>query len=222
MNDITAIYYTSDTAPTSFLHTVREYLSKAIDNIPLIEIHQPKTTPRSHLQIYKNALQGARMAKTKYIAFCEDDVLYTKEHFKNRPQEGKFAYNMSVWSIYTWIDPPMFSWKDRRNLSQLICERELFIEAMDERFDKYIPEVQEKLGNEWFVKYWAEPGKYERQIGVTKRETEEFFTEPPNIAFSHETALSFSGLGKKKKLGHLRSYEVPFWGKARDILNYYV
>jgi len=221
-NDLTICYYTAKYIPNKFGKLVLEKIKDIIGEGGLfIGFFQNKETPRFHLQIYKNALECAKQAKTKYIAFAEDDVLYTKEHFKYRPSPGKFGYNKSVWSIYTWVDPPVFSWKDRRNMYSLICERDLFISAIEERFAKYTDEKQKELGEDWFIKFWAEPGKYENLLGVTRQKTEDFYTEPPLIAFSHETALSFRGLGKRKKIGHLRSYEVPYWGKASDIIKLY-
>jgi hypothetical protein len=221
MEDLTIVYYTANTIPQVFKSHTRRCLAEAIGNYRCIFIYQPASIPRSHLQIYRNALNGALQANTKYIAFCEDDILYTKKHFDYRPSDGVFGYNKSVWSIYTWVDPPVFSWKDRRNMYSLICERDLFIKAMEERFSIYTEKKQKELSEEWFIKYWAEPGKYERQIGVTPQKTEEWFSEPPLVAFSHETALSFRGLGTRKKIGHLRSYEVPYWGRASDIIKYY-
>lgn len=216
MQDLTVVYYTANVIPDKFARLTKSYLESAIGSLPMVEIRQSPDIPRSHLQIYKNALEGARLAKTKYIALAEDDILYHSDHFKYRPKTNVFAYNMSVWSIYTWIKPPIFSYKDRRNLSQLICERDLFIEAMEERFAKYPDETKIDIG------IWAEPGKYEDHLRVTRRESEKFYTNIPNIAFSHETALSYLNLGTRKRLGSLRVTALPFWGSADDILNLYV
>ncbi len=171
---------------------------------------------RSHWNIYRQALIGAKEAKTKYIALCEDDVLYTAEHFKHIPKEGKFAYNLGAWSIFTWGEP-MFTHKGtvRRNLNSLICERELFIEAMEERFAKY-PDPTDKIKD-----IWADPSKYERQLGVTVREAEEYYSNPPNIKFSHQTELSYNGLGERKRVGEFRAYTIPYWGEAKQIRKMY-
>lgn len=216
MEDLTVVYYSADNIPKLFGAHVRKFLFEATGNLPSITIKQSKLTPRSHLQIYKNALKGAKLAKTKYIALCEDDVLYHKEHFTYRPKPGVFAYNMSVWSIYTWIRPAIFSYKDRRNLSQLICERDLFVEAMEERFAKYPNDKEVRIEN------WSEPGKYESNLGVTERISEKFYTNIPNVAFSHETALSFLNLGRRKRLGNLRVTGLPYWGSAQEVLSLYV
>ena len=147
---------------------------------------------------------------------CEDDVLYNSDHFTYRPAEGKFGYNLSVWCMFTW-GVPIFHRKDggRRNMYSLICERGLFIEAMEERFNNYPDDSTIDLG------VWAEPSKYERQLGVTIREWEPFHSHTPIIAFSHQTALSYSNLGKRKKMGQIQALTIPYWGDAVNMIKLY-
>lgn len=238
MNDLTIIYYTANIISYYFAENTQRKLLQAINDLPIIFISLENKTEnvannlllrnanikefisvsnlsRHHLSIYKQALMGAKKASTKYIALVEDDVLYPAEHFKHRSTDGIFAYNKSVWSMYTWVKPPLFSYKDRRNMYSLICERELFIEAMEERFMKYPTEQDLFLGN------WSEPGKYEKNLGVTERRTEVFYTNIPLVAFSHETALSYQNLGKRKKLGDLRVTALPYWGHADEVISLY-
>jgi len=226
MNDLTLVYYTCNEVNEKLGRSAFGELQVAASGIPMIVVsHRPMTVtennivvdlPRHHLSIYRQALIGAKAATTKYIALCEDDVLYSPEHFKHRPQPGKFAYNMNYWNITTWGEP-MFTQKlgGRRNLGNLICERKLFIKAMEERFAKWPDDSKIDLG------IWAEPSKYERQLGVTIREPEAFCTNPPNIMFSHQTSLSFEGLGTRKRLGEIRALELPYWGTARTIRGLY-
>lgn len=213
MTDLTLIYYTANQIPEKFNNAIVGQMDLARRGLPVISIVQ-KETP-SHLNIYRAALKGAKQAKTKYISLCEDDVLYSSEHFKYRPSLGKFAYNMNFWNITTWGEP-VFTQKlaGRRNLSQLICERDLFIEAMEERFAKY-PDGKVDIG------IWAEPSKYEKNLGVTIRDWEAFTINPPNIVFSHETSLSYKNLGKRKKLGEIRAESIPYWGTASQIRKLY-
>lgn len=215
-NDITAVYYTAGHLPKQFQAHMMGQLKHSLAGIPMEIVRLGDESERSHFMIYRQALAGAKKATTPYIALCEDDVLYSPEHFKYRPSPGKFAYNLGAWSIFTW-GKPVFTHKGivRRNLNGLICERELFIEAMEERFAKY-PKPTDDL-----KKIWAEPGRYENQLGVTVRETEEFYTNPPNIVFSHQTELSFAGLGTRKRVGEFRAYEIPYWGTAEKIRGLY-
>ncbi len=228
MSDLTIILYTANIIPKAFASRCYTQLLKAAQGQKIIVVSQETmeidehnivvTLPRHYLNIYRQALIGALEADTKYIALAEDDVLYSPEHFKHRPKDdSKFAYNLGAWSVFTWGEP-IFTHKGkvRRNLNSLICERELFIEAMQERFRLHPQDKDIDL------RIWAEPGKYERQLGVTVQETEEFYTNPPNIIFSHETELSFAGLGTKKRIGEFRAYDIPYWGKVETIRRYYV
>lgn len=225
-NELTIIYYTANTVPIRFAEKVRRQISTVGQRVPIISVsHKPLNfgrnicvgnIGRSHLNIYRQALLGAKAAETRYIALAEDDILYSPDHFNcHKPTPGCFAYNMNVWSLYTWTKPPIFSYKDRINLSGLICERNLFIEAMEERFTKWPDDSVTPIRN------WAEPGKYEKNLSVTARSIEEFYSEVPNIAFSHPTALSFDNLGVRKKLGNLRVTTVPYWGTAEQVLKIY-
>lgn len=226
MNDLTVIYYTANFVDPEFLAITMGHLVQAVDEKSIISIsHKPiklgqnvvVDLPRHHLSIYRQALIGAKLAKTKYIALAEDDVLYSPEHFEYRPSEGVFAYNFAVWGVFTWVKPAMFTHKahGRRAMLNLICERELFIEAMEERFARWPDDDKIDIG------IWAEPGKYEGLLRVTERKTEEFYTSIPNIVFSHETALAYNNLGKRKKLGQFRALEIPYWGRAENILELY-
>lgn len=226
VNDLTIIYYTANAIPLAFASAVYTQLLKAAQGQEIIVVSQKPMEieetqvhvdfPRSHLNIYRQALIGAKLADTKYIALAEDDVLYSPEHFKRRPNPSKFAYNLATWNIFTWGEP-LFHHKDggRINLNGLICERELFIEAMEERFARHPDDSKIKLG------LWAEPGRYEGHLDVTIRETETFYTYPPNIIFSHQTALSYDNLGERKRMGQLRATELPYWGRVEDIRKYY-
>lgn len=215
-NDITAVYYTAEVAPSSFTATTMTKLLESLDGIPLVVIKLEDPSLRSHFQIYRQALEGAKQAKTTYIALCEDDELYSPAHFQYRPRKTPFAYNLAYWGVYTWQDPPMYNYKGRKNLGNLICDRVAFIQAMEERFAKY-PDPQ----GHHLKDIWAEPGKYERQLGVPVQETEDFYTNPPNIKFSHETELSFAGLGKRKKAGTMRAFDIPYWGHVNNIRSIY-
>lgn len=226
--DLSVIFYTANALPWKFAKCTQDKLLESTAGLPLIcvskkpmlfgDLNIQVDTPRSYYNIYRDALTGVRAAKTRYVALCEDDVLYSPEHFKHRPSPGKFAYNLGAWSLFTWGEP-MFTHKGtvRRNLNSLICERDLFIEAMEERFAKHPDPESER----WTYKIWSEPGKYEGELGVTVRDTEDYYTNPPNIVFSHQTELSFEGLGTRKRMGEFRAYNVPYWGEAKELRKLY-
>lgn len=215
MKDLTALYYTALETPKYFRASLQATLLEALDGLPIVVNEKPPEVPRSQANIYRQVLSAAREATTKYVACCEDDVLYSPEHFKRRPKEGHWAYNMNSWSIFTWGEP-MFTYKapgGRRNLNGLICERQMLINHLEERFRLWPDEVD--------INIFGEPGKYDNRLGTTPYPSQSFYINPPNIVFSHEANLQFEGLGTRKGLGQIRATEIPYWGKASDIKELY-
>lgn len=232
MNDLSIIYYTcnflEEHAPY-FVSNTKKQLLNAIGDMPLIIVSQKPILfgnnsmnicvgdiGRSHLNIYRQMLIGAKAAKTKYVAMAEDDLLYPKEHFEYRPTPGVFAYDLSKWSIFTWVKPAVFAFKNRRVIHSLICERDLLIESLEERFAKFPDESKIPLH------YWGDLGRYEHSLGVIVRKTEEYWSKVSSIYFSHENSYGYQvGLGNRKKLEPFRAIEVPYWGRAENILKLY-
>ncbi len=233
MNDLTIVYYTSnylDDHNPYFLENTKKQLFKAAGDLPIISVSQKPINfgqnicvgniGRSHLNLYWQILRGSQAAKTKYVAMAEDDILYSSEHFHTyRPEKDRFAYNMGRWSIYTWTHPPVFSFKaNRMVVNSLIAKRDMLVAAMEERFARARELIAQGKKEEDINHHWGDPGRYEKLLGVTVRETEEFWSSVPNIVFTHPDAIGYGVLGSRKKLGDLRAYEIPFWGRAEDIL----
>ncbi len=226
--DLTILYYTANRLREPFAKKVREQLVKVAGDIPIISISQKPMDfgvqnicvgdkIYSSVNIYRQALVGAKEAKTKYIAMAEDDILYSREHFLDYiPKDDEFAYDYSRWAIYTWVKPPMYSYKERKVLSMMICPRELFIEAMEERFKKYPDESM--LRN---ISDFSEPGRYENHLKVTERKSVKYESSVPCLVFTHEDAIGYQIQGTKKRMGKLRAYDIPYWGKAEDIMKMY-
>lgn len=221
---LTVIYYSANKVNDYFANKVREILGKAIEKRPLISVTQKPLQfgenicvgdiGASNLNIYRQALIGAKAATTPYIAMAEDDTLYHKDHFDYIPSENTFAYNMNRWSLFTWSDPPIFSNRNRKTLNALICPRKLFIEAMEERFSMFPDESKIKQC------YWGEPGRnvYERHLGVSERQSEEFFSNTPIVMFCHPESLNYKKQGKRKRLGENKKTTLPYWGRADEVM----
>ncbi|KKS11058.1 MAG: hypothetical protein UU66_C0030G0008 [Parcubacteria group bacterium GW2011_GWB1_41_5] len=223
MNDLTIIYYSANTISPQFYEHTKNALLKAAGDISIISVsHKPMDLGKnicvgdigaSNINIYKQLLIGAKEATTEYIATAEDDTLYSASHFTHRPTTtGVFAYNMNKWSLFTWSEPPIFSNRGRRTLNAMIAPRKLLIEALEERFAKYPKDEMIQL------RFWGELGRYEKYLGVTVRETEQFQSEIPIIMFNHPESLNYKQQGERKRLGIDRAFELPYWGKASDVV----
>lgn len=156
-------------------------------------------------------LKGARVATTEYIAMAEDDTLYSPDHFAHRPEKGTYAYNQSHWSLFTW-GVPTYSWRDRLGNYTLIAHRTDVIEALEERFAKYPNGTPPNKTGE--IGRW----RIEAQLGLTPRKAVEFKTSNPVINICHQLGLDERSRRKRKGFGTLRAYDIPYWGKASDLI----
>ena len=112
----------------------------------------------------------------------------------------------------------MFTYKTpggRRNLNGLICQRQMFIDHIEERFRLWPDDA--RIDKNIF----GEPGKYDNQLGTTPYPSQYFYTNPPNIVFSHQANLQFEGLGTRKKVGDVRATHIPYWGSATEVRSIY-
>ena len=223
-DDLTIIYITANLAREYFAEKVREQLVKAAKeaDFPIISVSQKPMDfgdqnicvgeiGQSFHNAWRQMLAGAKAATTKYIAIAEDDTLYSDTHFNSyRPADDTFGYDMSKWSVYTWKD--CYCVKRRINGPAIIAPRELFIEAIEERFEKALDKPE---------KFWSELGKYEKHLGIKERKIEKFFSSYGIVVFSHEEAMSFKGLGKRKRMGEYRAYDIPYWGHFNKMLEMY-
>lgn len=222
-DDLTIIYLTANQLPPYWEQYQRIKLLEAAKGIPIITVSRKRLDwgdvnliddgEKSHLNMYKQMLRAVKLAKTPYIAAAEDDVLYSRDHFTYfRPPLDTFAYNHSRWSLYTWN--PTFSIKNRKSNCTLIAPRELFIEAWEERLAKYPNDSMP-------IHRVAEVGRpnVDKWMGVTVRKCVEFWSGIPVIHLNHDNGTD--SLGHKKKLGEYRALEIPYWGRAEDIVEHF-
>lgn len=222
-DEITIVYYTANFLNEKFIHNTQEQLLKVIGDTPLISVSKKPMnfgqnicvgdTPRNHIWTWRQALIGAKAAKTKYIGLAEDDAFYSPDHFYvHTPTPDTFAYNSHFWSLYTWHDQ-FFSWSGEvRRMHSLISERDLFVATIEELFAKYPND------DEFPVHKLGEPGRYEQRQGTTPRKSETFHSVIPNIIVCHTEAIGFASQGTRKKHGFLRAAAIPDWGSVDDIL----
>ena len=219
--DITIIFLTANQLPKKWAQFQKKVLFKAAKGLPIITISREPldwgqnlldTEPKTNSNIYFQLLRGAKAAKTPYIGVAEDDTLYPTRHFHCfRPPLDTFAYNHNRLGIYTWGKPTFF-WKYRPSNSTLIAPRQLLIEALEKRFKKYPNGTPDNLTGE------VGRGDIEKSLGISIRKIKEFETEVSVLRFDHDFGIDPLAKGHNKKMGAMRSYHVPTWGKAKDIV----
>lgn len=226
--DLSLLYYTSNQNSDYFMENTQQQLLKAVGDTPIVVVSFKPTIigsnctnivigeqKRSNYMLYKQVLMAAREAKTEYVACCEDDMLYSAEHFVHRPKKGVFAYDLNKWSIFSWIKPPIFSYRPRKLMNSLIVSRDALVKTLEERYAKY--PVLEEIPKTILDFYWGEPGRFETHLGISRLETEEYMGKISNIMFSTENALGYLGLGKRKAHSKIKSDRVEPWGTAESI-----
>jgi len=232
MNDLTILYYTANEEPEFFLNNTKRVLLEAVGDTPIVSVSFKPTIVgdnctnivvgegnRSNYKLYKQILIAAKEAKTDFVATAEDDMLYSKEHFQYRPGVDIFAYNTNKWSIFSWVNPPIFSFRIRKLMSSLIVRREALVKTLEERYAKY-PTI-ELAEESVYPLYWGEPGRFEDHLFIEKLKSEEYQPTIPNVMFSTEEALGYLSLGNRKAHSKVLSDEIPYWGKASDVLKFY-
>ena len=230
--DLTILYYTSNTISDYFMKNTQDSLLNAVGDTPIVSVSFKPTVvgknctnivvgeiQRSVYRMYYQVLQAAREAKTEFCATAEDDMLYHPSHFDYRPEGDLFAYNINKWSMFSWTEPPFFSYRPRMLMNSLIVRREALIKNLEERYEKYPTYDKEEF--EKMRKYWGEPGRFDDHLGIKSVKTEKFESELPNVMFSTEEALGFADLGKRKAHSKIRADEIPYWGTAEEVLSIY-
>lgn len=219
MNDITILYYTANLIPEYFASYVRYDLSQnSGKGLPIVSVSHKSIDFGGNIccsgqdaipsiyNIYKQIMIGAKAARTKYVACCEDDCLYVPEHFEFIPPDDTFCYNTN----HLGVDPNVgFILRHRMNMCMCISPTDLMIETLELRFEKY-PEIlpREKL------KGFSEPGRHEEYLGLPKVKRAGFQTKIPCLTWNHRPSQG----GIRKVLKNHQTFETnEFWGNGKQL-----
>ncbi|KKL89995.1 hypothetical protein LCGC14_1909140 [marine sediment metagenome] len=137
------------------------------------------------------------------------------------PVEAPLFDKVYASSIFTWTQPPIFSMRRRMVVNHLIAERDMIVEAMEERFNTYNALEFGSDESKINLSHWGDPGRYEKHLKVTVRPTQKFYASKPGIVFTHPDAFGYVSRGKKKLLGKERTDWLPDWGTAAEIMGQY-
>jgi hypothetical protein len=228
MTDISIIYYTSNTIPDIVARNIRRHTLEVTEGkIPIVSVSQKPIDfgtnicvgeiGQSYYNMHKQALIAAMAVKTKYLAVCDDDTLYTKEYFTHRPStDDTFAYNLNWWyaeSTRFWHKRPGV--RDT-GMCQCICPTKELIENYQARFDHFPPLDQDQ--DKSAQRRWMEPGRDDEYFGIPNAKVEYFKSKIPTIVFNYRYSL-----GGRRKSWHGRTLvdSLPVWGKATDLWHEY-
>ena len=229
-SDISILYYTANRIPEHFARAVREELVRStagqheivsVSHDKAIEFgrfrHVVFGAEPSIYQVYRNVLIAARLARTPWVACCEDDTVYSPEHFEFRPAADTFAYDLDRWVLTRELSEDgrrrvgLYYWRERHQMAMLVCSRKLLIETLEERFAKYPDPVAHDVAKRTG---WGEPGRYEKNLGLTRRGMAYFRSGGPSVTFNHSDSL----MGRRRiNPGDVIRRDLPRWGPATDL-----
>lgn len=219
MTDLTIIMPTPNLVPKKWAKFHKQKLLEAAGDNPIIIISKEPLdwgvknliqTEYGISNLYRQILRGAKEASTPFIAIAEDDTLYPKQHFQFRPTEPGFYYNLNRWQICAWGEPFYFH-KPRPANSCMICSRDLLIKTLENRF-KSVAE-----GDELPSRLCHECGTVKEALGYDIHEWKSFYTAEPVLNFCHIHGLNKFSRKRKTWPWPVRAYDIPVWGRAKDI-----
>lgn len=222
-SDLTLIYYTSNKIDEKAASNVRKHLVSINQNkYPIISVSQKPISLGENIcigeigvssyNLYKQILIGARAAKTKFIACCEDDTLYTMEHFSVRPTDEKtFLYNINMW----FMEPTQFWHKNDTGMCTCICPREELIKVLEARYKKFPNPIPGR--DKDVYRHFQEPGKFDGHFGIPNSTYAFFSTKTAIPVFNYRGSLH----GKQGARRSLRVFANPLdgWGDAVSLWN---
>jgi hypothetical protein len=228
----TAIYLTDSSVDQKIWNVCQNILQKEANGMPIISVSQVPidfgenicvgNIGRSWLSLYKQLYAGLEAAKTKHIVICEHDCIYSNEHLLFvPPRNDTMYYNMNHWLVqYDCISHPelngMYSyWPRRTPMSQLIANRDFLLKDTELRVRLLVDPTDDVSVIR--AQLWASRGGAPSihkliQHKLPDHPYERFSTKNPNLDIRHKT--NFTGPKRGKK----RCYELPYWGKFKDII----
>jgi hypothetical protein len=212
-NQVTVLYYTSNTEPEPFASRVRDNILKYKGDLPLISVSQKplenfghNICVGEHDNCYNNEFRqiqiGLREIKTPFVLHVEADFLYPPDYFNFTPTELKPYFYDNVWVAYykgkqNYVGNFHFKW---HSIGAMMCPTQDWLERITNAFVD-IPE--------WSTK-------------ETKRcSTHTVYPDNFKYVWTGNPAISFkTGYGVNSNTSmpkKLPKRSLPFWGNAAEL-----
>jgi len=216
-NNATVLYYSCNKIPDLLTQKVKDQIKYASNGLPIISITQKPINDmgtnicvgdigQSLQNVYRQALEGAKLAKTEYVVCCEDDTLYVPGQFTYVPTRAPFAYNLNRWNLHADRENHVYSYRRRPVFGMCVALKDALIECLENRFNVNEP-VKENC--------WGEPGLYESHFGLQEYEYTCFETIEPCVVIAHkDNTTGHKLLGKDAE----PVADLAPWGNGVDLL----
>jgi hypothetical protein len=224
MNDLTLLYYTANTIEEYLGNNVRKHLLEVNNGkYPIVSVSQKPLdlgenicigeVGQSYYNCYRQIFEGVKKVKTKYVALCEDDTLYSQEHFEHRPtSEEVFAFNKNMW----YAEEQEYWNKGWVGMCTVIVATKYLLDILTPRFVRYPKESD--LPKTRISRIFQEPGRWDGA------KTEYFTTKIPILTFNYFDGLGGKATSRENQTTSRQTFEhygdcwelkKKFWGRAR-------
>ena len=213
-NDLTVIYYTSNTEIPTLEANVIATLLDNIGDTPLISVSQKPMGLGKNICVgdvgisghnaWRQLQIGALEATTTWICPAESDVLHPKEFFQFRPRRrSRFYIAMPLYVLFAQRGyKKYYARKLRGSEATMMVGRDFLLRRMDEMFAGL---------DQW--------GPVTEEISILHRQPHEYFhLETPLVTFKTDRNMH-------KRTPHKtddRIMELPHWGEAHNLIQRYV
>ena len=216
------LYYTAHRHPPEIEAACRAQLDHARGDLPLVAVglepfdYGDVTVILGGLQpgpltLHKQILAGLRLIAAEWVFFCENDILYHREHFKVAYDWSAWAfhYNINVWRV-RYDDGHAVRTDGLEQTSGLFAHRELLL-------DHYTRRVAE-IERDGFDRHY-EPGPK-----TSRWHTGNWIGAYPNLDIRHDRTLTRSKWhpsefrNQRYAQGWQETDEVDGWGPTADIV----
>ena len=212
----TIIYISSNREDPDFEHKIQRALLESCRELPIVAVTQKPVVlgkkcknivvgdrKCSGFNFCRQNLIACEAAETDVVISAESDCLYSPDYFEFRPKRLDIPYRNT--NIYVQkYGRDYFCKKSMSTFSQVVG-REFYIERL-----------KELLKNQpiWNV----EMKNFPKEIKKPLFEEFEFFeTKNPCITFK-----TGKGMRKHSNSDEIPVYELPYWGRTKDIVERYL
>lgn len=223
------VYYTDNKISGSIFENAKKYIKAS--ELPIVSCSlKPmdfgknivlKNESRSYPTMVRQIIMALENLDTKYVFFCEHDVLYHKSHFDfTPPKDDIYYYNSNVWR-WKLLDNIAITHFRMLPLSSLCVNREFVLKHYKFRLEKIIEFGWEKYRSReprWVRRIGYEPGtKKKKRGGLTDDNFETWTSEYPNIDIRHRHSFSRPKVSldefkhKPKDWQEIPVEEIPHW-----------
>lgn len=138
--------------------------------------------PRAKESIFKQILKACETLDTDYVFLCDDDCLYSKEHFDfTPPRDDTFYYDLNWWRVRT-TDGFAVHW-DAKCSNLVVANRLLLVDEYKQRVDFIEKNGWQHIG--------YEPGTRSiRRGGLNDRPSGTYYAKEPSIDIRHGKNLT--------------------------------